>query len=155
MLESLVLGLHLFSQHQPNRDGVNNENYGIYAKSEDGWKVGAYKNTYRRWTAYGGKEFTYQAETIDADASLLIGVATGYKKREIEIDCPTLERRWHKKQPPAGYRCYETQGFSNTALAAAIAPSVRYQAVRLTVLPRIGKTPAVWHLGVEHKFTGL
>lgn len=57
MLEGWILGLHLLSAH-PGQAGMNNLNPGVYAVSPEGWTGGAYFNSYRRWSAYGGKTWT-------------------------------------------------------------------------------------------------
>lgn len=149
MIEGLVLGLHLLSYHTPVNDAHNNVNPGIYAKTQEGWTAGIYENTWKRTSVYLGKTWSYEFQ--DGDLSFLAGGVTGYKARRKDIDCPTMQRRYHKPYVQ-GATCYEIQGFSKHDVSLLVAPSVRYQLLRLTVLPRIGKNPQVRHLSIEKAF---
>lgn len=54
MSGEMVIGLHLGSQHYPQR-GQNNVNPGLYVRTADGWTAGAYHNSHRKLSAYVGR----------------------------------------------------------------------------------------------------
>ena len=66
---SLILGLHLATAHV--RTDLNNVNPGVYVQCNS-LVVGAYHNSVRRTTLYGGT--TIAVGPVD----VLLGVATGY-----------------------------------------------------------------------------
>jgi hypothetical protein len=74
---SAEFGLHTFSVHAPQR-GQNNDNFGGFV-IVDGWRAGAYRNSYDRTTVYGARVFNLmqgQYGTLD----LSVGGATGYRR---------------------------------------------------------------------------
>jgi len=67
-----AIGLHLVSWH--SQEGYTGTNPGVYAKSECGVTVGAYRNSEARLTVYGA--YTLDPPKLPVWAS--VGVATGY-----------------------------------------------------------------------------
>lgn len=54
---------------------INNLNYGIGYRSDEGYSAGYYYNSYNRHTVYITKEFMYNDHV-----GLVLGAATGYKE---------------------------------------------------------------------------
>lgn len=77
LIEGLVLGLHLASWHSaPSLESVNP---GLYVRHESGFTAGAFRNSYRRESAYAGWTF----ETADRRFALTAGAVTGYPARRV------------------------------------------------------------------------
>lgn len=77
MLNSIIaLGIHLGTYHTNIDDHYqpNNTNPGIYVEMTDNTMLGMYYNSDRKSTIYVGKALHY------GQASVMIGVATGYNK---------------------------------------------------------------------------
>ncbi|HMC15998.1 MAG TPA: hypothetical protein VKI18_10225 [Albitalea sp.] len=66
-----TFGAHVGSLHFPQA-GFNNFNPGAYYRSDSGWTAGAYVNSLRRGTVYGG--YTWEAGRF----GLTGGAITGY-----------------------------------------------------------------------------
>jgi hypothetical protein len=142
----LILGLHLISHHAPAREDYNNTNPGIYARTPDGWTVGIYRNSFNRTSVYAGKAWT--ASWPRGDASFLLGAVSGYQRELIPDSCQRENVRWgHHRQ-----NCFREVGFSSSPLTLLAVPSLRYEFVRLSWLPRVGHEASVLHLSVERGF---
>jgi hypothetical protein len=142
----LVLGLHLVSQHQPTHDYYNNTNPGIYARTPEGWTAGIYRNSFDRTSVYVGKAWI--ASWSRGDVSFLLGAVSGYQREFVPDSCQRENERWgHHRQ-----NCKREVGFSSGPLTLLAAPSVRYEFVRLSWLPRAGHEASVLHLSVERGF---
>ena len=72
----LAIGVHLGTVHtNVNSDySPNNTNPGLYVETADNFMLGMYYNSDRKSTIYVGKALHY------GQASVMIGVATGYNK---------------------------------------------------------------------------
>ena len=72
----LAIGVHIGTFHSNIDTGYtpNNANPGIYMETRDNIMFGAYYNSDRKSTIYVGKALHY------GQASVMIGVATGYNK---------------------------------------------------------------------------
>lgn len=151
MIEGLVLGLHLFSQHAPAKENQNNSNLGIYARTQDGWTAGVYRNTHERNSFYLGNMMIYQPRP-NLDLALTIGVVNGYKKRQVPITCEEAVQKSHNQMFAHMESCFQQRGFSEHEWTLLAAPSIRYEFVRFSHIPRIGEHSAVYHLAVEKKF---
>ena len=146
LIAGLTIGLHMASVHVPALDTQNNTNPGLYAMTESGWVVGAYRNTLSRTSVYGGHVFTH------GPFSLTVGVVSGYQERTEVVDCAAIGR-------PDMQQCWHRVGFSRGALTLLASPSVRLPQVfgvtpRISYIPKVGG-PArshAFHLSLEHKF---
>lgn len=146
MLEQLVIGLHLASQHFPERYMQSNDTPGIYARIEDGWTAGVVRNSFDRWAVYGGKQFEPMRHV-----SLAVGVITGYQKE----DRPCTKRETHEYGWKNG--CFT--GTTKHAISPMLVPSlyaepIKNATVRLNYIPRWSKpgTSEALNLAVEYKF---
>jgi len=54
---------------------LNNNNYGIGYKTDNGYSIGIYKNSFYKTSAYAGKEFMYNRYLGG-----FVGIASGYKE---------------------------------------------------------------------------
>jgi hypothetical protein len=72
LLNGLVLGVHLVSAHSTG--GANNDNPGLYLRTEAGLTAGYYWNSKDRVTSYAG--WTWQSESRTWSVSLV--AASGY-----------------------------------------------------------------------------
>ena len=68
----LIIGVHTLSLH--SAPGFNGVNPGLYVETPDGWTAGAYYNSERRWSVYGGKTLP-----VTGPIDLTIGAVSGYK----------------------------------------------------------------------------
>jgi len=66
-----TVGLHVGSVHSPSKN-FNNFNPGIYYRHDAGWTAGAYHNSLRKLSVYGG--YTWERSVF----ALTVGGATGY-----------------------------------------------------------------------------
>lgn len=74
-------GLHVGSMHAP-RNGMNNANPGAYVITDAGWTLGAYYNSERRMSAYGGWTYTHRLPS-DWRLQVAMGAVTGYESRSV------------------------------------------------------------------------
>lgn len=131
-----TFGVHLNSRHTSGEDWQNNRNFGLYVVTKDNWTAGFYKNTFDRWTVYGGYRFTF-LPLVDVD----VGVASGYQKRYETLHGVT-----------------GTFGVSNAKLIPLVVPSIAPVEIfgvrpRLSYIPKVGKEKhAVMHLSVEYEW---
>jgi hypothetical protein len=73
-------GLHLGSVHMP-KGTMNNFNPGIYVKLDNGFTAGAYHNSFRRVSAYGG--YTWHLLDVGSfSADVTAGGVTGYQGKQ-------------------------------------------------------------------------
>lgn len=84
-----TVGLHLVSVHSPQRH-FNNTNPGLYYRSDDGWTAGGYHNSLRRFSAYAG--YTWQYEAL----GLTTGAVTGYQDTVQLLLVPSLRVFTHE-----------------------------------------------------------
>lgn len=147
MLEGIILGLHLFSHHAPNRD-QNNVNPGIYFETKDGWTGGLYHNSIRRTTAYFGHNFAKQVGPHTFGVSL--GLATGYKKQEWTTTS-SAPCKWNK-YCICTTTTNHTEGFSNHEVTPAGAFYYKFAPIKVSYIPKIKDHSSVVHLGVERSF---
>ena len=84
-----TVGLHLASVHDPQRH-FNNNNPGLYYRSNDGWTAGGYRNSLRRTSAYAG--FTWQHGAL----GLTAGGVTGYQETLQPMLVPSLRLFTHQ-----------------------------------------------------------
>ena len=120
------IGIHLWSKHHPSNDYQNNDNYGMYYKSSD-YEIGYYRNTLRRNSFYAGKNYSY------GQIDFFVGGITGYKRE--------------------GCNC-QTDGFSPWVVTPIIVPSIRFQNLRVSIVPNFSPfSPiGVIHTSLEFEF---
>jgi hypothetical protein len=73
------------ASHTGTKRGLNNNNFGIGYKSDDGYSIGVYKNSFFNTSTYAGKEFMYNRYFGG-----FVGVATGYKEQSGKSLMPFL-----------------------------------------------------------------
>ncbi len=78
-----TLGAHVTSLHFPQSD-FNNFNPGLYYRSDDGWTAGAYRNSLRRGSVYGG--YTWESGRL----GLTAGGITGYGHGVLPLLVPSV-----------------------------------------------------------------
>lgn len=149
MIEGLVLGLHLVSAHSPDNPQFNDRNYGIYARTAEGWVAGALKNSWNRWSLYGGK---YLGTRLGGGAEMgaLFGAATGYRKRKVETPCDKVNAMLGTTYNDG--KCFLHEGSSRGVLAPLVALSASHGGLRLSYVPKYKGKSAVYHLSIEHQF---
>jgi len=157
--EGLKLGVHLASVHLPAKDGQNNDNVGLYVRTESGLTAGAYRNTLRRTSLYVGETFTL------GPVDVLVGVASGYQRKctdtlvqvGVTYGDPYPGRIPGPPQPVYENR-HECTGFSRGWLTPVLAPSIALPFALLGSTPRLwclygaGKHSSVLHLSTEWSF---
>jgi hypothetical protein len=80
-----VIGAHIATAHDTG--GKQNVNPGLYVRTESGLTAGAYRNSYDRFSAYGG--YTWQTE--NKLFALTVGAVTGYPAmRVMPVLAPSL-----------------------------------------------------------------
>ena len=79
-----LIGLHLGSVHR--HEGMNNFNPGVYARWENGFTAGTYRNSMNRQTVYAG--WTWHDE--DDRFAVTLGGATGYSRKVEPIIVPSV-----------------------------------------------------------------
>lgn len=127
LLVGLTIGVHAVSYHAPNPAGLNNFNPGLYVKAESGLTVGAFRNSFKELSAYVG----YTGDL--GPFSLTVGGI--YYDR------------------PVRYNGHRTQMWSESKYMPMVMPSVHYEGVRLTYLPKqVTTTSSVLHLSLEKKW---
>lgn len=82
LAHSQTIGVHVYTAHAFNQH-LQNVNPGLYYRTNEGWEVGAYRNSYDRPSIYVGKQFEI------GPVSVLVGLATGYKG-QCPIGCYAL-----------------------------------------------------------------
>jgi hypothetical protein len=140
--DEAAFGLHLASHHTGERPDTrqpgwstrgeeepayNNVNPGAYVRTDDGVVAGFYFNSYKRWSAYAGREWS--ASLHGWKASITLAFVTGYPKQSLMV------------------------GFMPTVTTPPLFESFR---VRLGFIPGVEKgsssTGNVFHLMVEREF---
>lgn len=71
-----TVGMHIGSVHLPARD-FNNANLGLYLRTERGITAGAYYNSERRMSVYGG--YTHEWGPV----GVTVGLITGYQRAAV------------------------------------------------------------------------
>lgn len=141
MLDAWIIGLHLATAHSGGEIPLESVTPGVYAKAPSGWAVGAYRNSFKRASVWGGHVF----ETADKRWALTVGVVTGYTREEGQRFC----RPGFISLP--GNPCYHGD---KAALRALVAPSVRIPinsstAMRLAYMPKVGDGAHALHMSLE------
>lgn len=72
---ALAIGLHIGTYHFDRDRGYNEVNPGIYAEC-DGWAAGAYYNSQRAVSVWGGKQFDRVLGPVD----VTVGLVAGYSR---------------------------------------------------------------------------
>lgn len=75
--EDFTLGVHLYTQHF--NQGYNNYNPGAYVVHKN-IVAGAYYNSEKAWSAYGGYVFK---EVFNSPIDVTVGLVTGYKDYKV------------------------------------------------------------------------
>lgn len=75
--EDTIVGIHLYTQHFSNN--YNNYNPGLYVVHKN-IVAGAYYNSEKAWSAYGGYVFK---QVFDSPIDVTVGVVTGYRNYKI------------------------------------------------------------------------
>jgi hypothetical protein len=137
MLESIVLGLSLYTWHTPEQYdcspcGMSNNTPGIYAIA-DGYTAGYVKNSLGRPSWYAGK--IWSAGGLD----FTVGAITGYQKQLSTGKCG----KHHKT-------CVIETGSTNAVLRPLVTASYQWDAGPLK--PRLTLLGKGLHLSIEHKF---
>lgn len=132
----VVVGLHIASAHPGSDLPVNNVNPGVFAVNSDNWVAGAYFNSLRRPTVYGGKRLT------TGPFSLTLGLATGYDKAAGPC-------RFGLHDLP-GNPCMHGEGGAVIPFAS---PSIAWHGHRLSFLPgALAGRSNVFHYSYEWSF---
>jgi hypothetical protein len=79
----VIFGTHVASAHKGG--GFQAANPGFYLRTEGNFQAGAFANSVGRTSAYAG----YFVGAHDAPLNLMLGMATGYKKRYTVAIVPT------------------------------------------------------------------
>lgn len=143
-----VVGMHLYSVHVPAETYQNNENLGLYVRTAGGWTAGAYRNTLRRTSVYGGYTFSYQRY------SLTVGAISGYQRKWERV--PTGPNG--KCDNGTGFRWCDAQvGASRGAFTLLLAPSVALPVVwgatpRVSYVPGLAGSANVVHFSMEKSY---
>ena len=137
-----TVGVHLTSVHLRATPEQNNDNHGLYIKT-DRLTVGAYRNTIRRTSVYAGWNFHL---TENADA--MLGGVSGYKIDRTYRACTESDRA------KGWTRCWDQEGFSHSEIAPMLVLSYKLPAVqgispRLSFMPGIKGASPVVHLSAE------
>jgi hypothetical protein len=88
LLAGLTLGLHLGTIHLNTPQHLNGINPGAYLRTEHSLQVGAYVNSVRRPTLY-----LAQSLEVVRGVDLVVGLATGYRRREQNVPCKYTDLR--------------------------------------------------------------
>lgn len=142
-----TVGVHLVSYHFhnehvagfPNSELWNNQNYGIYFRSESGLTIGRYFNSRRMWSNYAGY-------TMGDQFALTLGIVSGYDRVTQGQGDYTANRCF------GPYNCHDVH--LKKIILPMIAPSVKvpltdHFALRLSLM--VGQ-PSALHLSAEGKF---
>jgi hypothetical protein len=89
--QAQTVGVHLVSHHMPQHF-YTNANPGLYYRDASGWTVGAFRNSERKVSVYGG--YTFYTDFHGWQPALTVGVIHGYRSRGCyhsnEGKCETL-----------------------------------------------------------------
>jgi len=92
-----TIGLHLGSQHFPAKK-YNNRNPGLYYRTDEGWTVGAYRNSLRRDSVYAG--YTWKYGQLDVTTAAV----TGYFHKVQPLLVPSVSLfTYHRITPRIAY----------------------------------------------------
>lgn len=146
MLGSIIIGIHLVSLHVPAEDFHNNQNWGLYARTESGWAAGGFRNTLDRNSFYLAKSWER------GNWSLTLGAISGYQKEMVQ-EAPKGQNGQcaDGNAPP----CMVERGKFNGAIGPLVAisyamPKMGSITPRLSLIPPVGSGDATTlHLSVE------
>ena len=85
------------SWHSDNRDDLNPHNTGIGYRLKDGWTMGAYYNSIRKWSVYAGREWQWKMIGDDkksVNIGAVVGAVTGYRGGVKAMVLPEIIFRW-------------------------------------------------------------
>lgn len=139
-----TVGAHLYSPHfdvdrdAPEHLQPRDFTPGVYWRSGSGWTAGVVRNSYSRWSVYGGKTF----ETADGRFALTVGAVTGYRYETQTGPSACGRKQKHDKHVDPN-TCWWTVGSTNAVLRVLVAPSVAFPEAK----PYIGAVPRVALLG--------
>jgi hypothetical protein len=135
--EPTIFGAHWYTYHVPEEVNckacsVSNNTPGLYI-IHAGYTVGAVRNSYQRWSVYGGKMWSQDG------FDFTLGVITGYKYRLIEgpDSCPNMVPEERRNSTTCSVRMGTTNAVLRPLVAVSYAiPLQQYigTSPRLTVL---------------------
>lgn len=122
--------VHIGSAHSINKYTVdetydvtiNNNNYGIGYRTDDGLAVGTYFNSYHKQTAYITQEFMYNQYV-----GVVAGAVSGYQESTGLLITPMVA-------------------------ATVKIPLTKTMTANFLVMPKVGKLAGVAHLAISYKF---
>ena len=85
------------SWHSDNRDDLNPHNTGVGYRWEDGWTIGTYYNSIRRWSVYAGREWQWKMFGNDqhsVNIGAVGGAVTGYLGGVKAMILPEIIVKW-------------------------------------------------------------
>jgi hypothetical protein len=158
--QAAEIGLHTFSVHAPQRGQVN-DNFGVFVIA-DSWRLGAYRNSYDRTTAYGARVFNLMAGRYGS-LDLSLGAASGYRRecKTYTVQTGSVETTTKQKggkvttTTPVFETRQSCQGFSKHDITpmGALTYSAPFSALgatpELSVMPGFGKTSSVAHFSLR------
>lgn len=146
------VGLHLVSQHFPERDHHNQDNFGLYVQHKR-WLIGGYRNSLNRDTYYAA-----YAQPLGYGFDLVAGVGSGYRRKCETHSVTTYSQVTHKGETftvKSTERVESCRGFSKGSLAPVAgltytAPAFFGASPRIWVVPGIkGASSTVIHLSAS------
>lgn len=154
----VVVGVHVGSQHFPNKEYHSNVNPGIYVRSGQ-WQAGYFRNSYKRDAFYAG--YVQPIGRVD----LMVGLSTGYQRV-----CTTYQakvgERWEVEQTDAGVVKQKVgvfedrqscQGFGRHSVTplAALSYAAPFKVLgatpRLYFMPGMARASSVLHFSLEYR----
>lgn len=76
--QAQTVGVHLVSYHTPQH-WYTNVNPGLYYRAANNWTVGAFRNSERKASVYGG--YTFETDFRGWRPAVTVGVIHGYRSR--------------------------------------------------------------------------
>lgn len=101
---------------------INNNNYGVGYRTDEGLAVGTYFNSYHKQTAYITQEFMYNDYV-----GVVVGLVSGYQESTGLLITPMVA-------------------------ATAKIPLTETTTANFLVMPKVGKLAGVVHLAISYKF---
>ena len=118
------------SKHLGDHPELNGHNRGVGVRTEGGWMLGGYYNSYRRYSVYAGREFQWRmlgAGDNGLNFGVVTGAVSGYTR---------------------GIHAGHEHGISLMVLPELVAVT-RYVEISLLYVPEATKTPATIALQVR------